>query len=43
MFYLFGLKLFISALMMTIFGEKWFSNSLNCIMLIETTHLTQVA
>jgi len=21
---------------------KWYSNSLNCIMLIETTHLTQV-
>jgi len=21
---------------------KWYSNSLNCIMLVETTHLTQV-
>ena len=22
--------------------QKWYSNSLNCIMLVETTHLTQV-
>ena len=23
-------------------SAKWYSNSLNCIMLVETTHLTQV-